>query len=674
MTSTLGRGRGTSKTGPQSAFEPWNMHKTISVEVPDPITFTVSLDYLDRPQLYPRQATLLKVIFLREDLFTDYDYEVVAEWERDFAERRKGICPQVLERMRALKADGHRWFHEVLLVMGRRAGKGYIIALAMAYVLWTYMSRGDPQAYYGIDKNKQLAAFIFAAKKEAAIQNLWGDLYNIITNAPCFTPYISRALGTTLTVFAPADFQKVLDRLVRGVESGRDPASFLIEPKETSPTAGRGPAGFIAGLDEAAHVVKAVAKTDAATVYNAAKPALDQFGRDGFIALPSSPWEMTGIFYELYLLALEIDEETGEPVYKDKLVLQLESWAIYYDWERWAELDLLPAGFQGDLGEYAAISPPRFIELRGAIQALDDQMRLEERANPDTFAVERRADWATVMDAYMVAGKVDEVFEPWEGRLPENGPALLTQQTKGLMTITYKAHGDPAEVNCTFGFSVAHVEADEDGQPHVVFDMVKSWDPADSPDHILDYDVILDWIYRRAVVPFMPTEVTFDQWNSIASVRGLQKLIRQGQQMPKRVEAYVKPANHENNWTRYEQLKAAINLNRVHAPLQDESCVLAKNELKFLQKGPGRKVVPPTAGPIQTKDTADTMMEVVSYLIGDQLDQFVREGLRAQRVGGAMRSPNAPLGSGREAGMFSQLSHRGLAGGRGVRSPARPRR
>lgn len=656
-------------------FGPTDMHKMLGVEVPDPITFAVGEQWCDRPQLYPRQATLFKVIFLREDLFTEYDYQVVAEWEQEFVERGKGVCPQVLERMRWLRALGYSWFREVLLVMGRRAGKGYICALAMAYVIWCYLAKGDPQEHYGIDRSKQLATFIFAVKKDSAIKNLWGDLNSIIIDAPCFADFISKPLGTSLTVHAPADYQKAMRRLERGVDSTKDSATFLIEPKESSPTAGRGPAGCIIGFDEMAHVVKSVAKSDAADMYAGATPALDQFGTDGFIVAPSSPWDMTGKFYELCVNALEIDEETEEPVYKNKLMLQLESWAIYYDWERWEELDLLPAGFLGDLDEYVDAPLPRFKQLRGAIQTYDDQMRLEERANPDTFNVERKASWATALDAYMNRTKVEEVFKPWEARLPENGPPVLTQQRKGLMTFTYKAHGDPAEVNCTFGFSMAHVEPDPDGQPHVVFDMIKHWDPADYPDHFLDYEEILDWIYVQAVVPFLPVEVTFDQWNSIASVRGLRKLIRDGGGLTRRVEAYEKHATAENNWTRYEQLKAAINLGRVHAPMDTESCEQAQRELLFVQKGPGRKVIPPTTGPVRTKDTADCMMEVTSYLIGDQIDQYVREGLRSQRVGGAMRSPGAPLGSGRDEDVFARMGSRGgPRGGPAIGSPARPRR
>lgn len=677
MTSVVrratGRLRKKARAQPLSAFtlpfNPAEMHKVLSVEVPDPITFVVSQKYLDRPNLYPRQATLLKIIFLREDLFTAYDYDVVAEWEQSFAETgENGICPQVLERMRYLKANGHSWFREVLLVMGRRAGKGYISALAMSYVLWCYMAKGDPQAHYGIDRSKQLACFIFASKKDHAIKNLWGDLYNIITDAPCFTPFLSKKLGTSLSVYAPADFLKMEKRANRGVNLTKDSASFLIEPKESTALAGRGPAAMMQGYDEMAHVVKAVAKADAGDVYEAAKPALDQFGKDGFIVAPSSPWEMTGKFYELWLQSIEMADD-GRPVYQNKLMLQLASWQIYEDWERAEFLPLLPPTFAGDLGEYAprpaAIAGadtdmeqlrratealqfkpmPRFVPLQGAIQTYDDDMALEKRANPEKFAVEREAKWATVQDAYMIAPRVREAFADWLERPPEYGIPRLVTQNQGRMGFLYKAHGDPAEVNCRFGFSLAHVEPGDDGRPHVVFDLIKHWDPADYEGHILDYDEILDWIYDHAIVPFMPTEVTFDQFNNVASVRGLQKKILEGKPLPKLINVFVKDATHANNWERYEQLKAAINLGLVHIPSDTESSDIAQGELLFLQRGNGNKVDHPTTGPVTTKDVADTICETVSYLIGDQIDQFVFHQLGNQRPGAAMNAATKPFGT-----------------------------
>ena len=65
--------------------------------------------YLNRASIYPRQATLLKCIFLQDELFTQYDYDILGEWADGFRLREAdpdatttrfegdwGISPDVL--------------------------------------------------------------------------------------------------------------------------------------------------------------------------------------------------------------------------------------------------------------------------------------------------------------------------------------------------------------------------------------------------------------------------------------------------------------------------------------------------------------------------------------------------------------------------------------------------
>ncbi len=122
-------------------------------EVPDPITFVIGEKWLNKPYLYPRQATFLKILFLRTDIMTGYDHEVIAEWiqmfrdtnpedenrEDQFDAKTLGIQPDIYERMAWCQERGYKWFRELILAIGRRGSKGYVCALAMAYVLWHYM-------------------------------------------------------------------------------------------------------------------------------------------------------------------------------------------------------------------------------------------------------------------------------------------------------------------------------------------------------------------------------------------------------------------------------------------------------------------------------------------------------------------------------------------------------
>lgn len=588
----------------------------VGLEVPDPITFCVGEEWLNRPNMYPRQATLMKVAFLREDLFTDYDYQVVEEWAHSFRTTGyNGIQPDVLRRMEILRDQGFKWFREILLVMGRRAGKGHLSALAMAYVLWNYMAKGDPQDFYGVDRSKRLTALIFAGKREQAKANLWKDLVNVVTDAPCFAPYVSQFHAERLSIYAPADFVKIRRQQERGIESDLDQATFEILPKESTLMAGRGPASFVQGYDEMAHVVASGANRSAEEVYAAATPSLDQFGKDGFIVEPSSPWQMMGQFYENYTQSLQQDMD-GTPLYPEKLMVQLASWDIYKDWERAHFIPL------------TSRSSETFRPLRGAIQTYDDQMKKLKMANPETFAVERESKFATAIDAYLNADKVEAIFNDWNGR-------TLQMQEKGLLIQTYKAHGDPSKSNANFGIAIAHPEV-VDGVTHCVFDLIHHFDPQDFPDHNIDYEFVESWIWEK-IKAFMPDEWTFDQWNSASMIQRLQKKVRDAN-FPKRVNVYEETATMTHNWKRAENAKTAINMGWVHAPYYEQ----AELELKFLQEKNG-KVEKPSMGPIQTKDVADCVFECIYTIVGEQVNAFMMNDMSSMRVGGGLQGGMNPF-------------------------------
>ncbi len=91
--------------GPDKLFQLFT-----GLPVPDPVTFVLSADYLDRPNMYPRQATLLKIIFLRLDLLTEYDHAVIDEWEENFRQTgNNGVVPGVRRRMAKLRKEGRKW-------------------------------------------------------------------------------------------------------------------------------------------------------------------------------------------------------------------------------------------------------------------------------------------------------------------------------------------------------------------------------------------------------------------------------------------------------------------------------------------------------------------------------------------------------------------------------------
>ncbi len=641
--------------------DPLRVHQMVHPpsHMPDPIEFVVSDKYLDRGNLYPRQATMLKVFFLRDDMFTQYDLDVIGEWEETFLRTgNEGISPKILERIEINKAAGRSWFREVLTVIGRRGGKGHLGGLCGAYVLWNYMHKpGGPQNYYGIDRDKRLTCVVFAGKKEQATANQWRDLVNVIQGGPCFAPYISKPQAERLTVFAPNDILRAQKQMLSGVHTEQDQATFEIIPSPSTMMAGRGPTSFMQFYDEMAHVVNSGSNRGAEEVYTAASPSLDQFGVDAFLYEGSSPWQMQGQFYTNWEQAIEIDPD-GKPAYPEMVMVQLPSWGPYENWEDADRIPIRPPKKQwiemvtevprltkikGKTIEVIetkievverSIPGPCLNPLKKAVQTYDEQMKQLEKANPQTFAVERRSHWAQSIAAYLDKNKIAAMFGQYKGE-------LLRIQTGGPLSQTYKAHGDPSKVNDNFGWSIAHTEPGDEksmGLPHVVFDVLHHWRPADFEGHTIDYLQVVEEIEERYVRPFAPDEITFDQFNSVMPIGLIQRFIVE-QQIPKRISVFEKTATRPLNWKRAEIFKAALNMGLVHAPMLapdgtvSEHAEMAELELRFLEEKNG-KVDHPSSGPIQHNDIADTMFECVYALIGEQMAAFLGQQLGETGVSG----------------------------------------
>jgi hypothetical protein len=374
-------------------------------------------------------------------------------------------------------------------------------------------------------------------------------------------------------------------------------------------------------------------------------------------------------------------EPNGQPTYPERLMLQLPSWGPYEDWEEAHRIPLRPAKreiveqevesrrrrkVEGkvrtvtvvEIHEIEQLVPDElgnFQPLKKAIQTYDDDMRQLERANPDSFKVERRSIWAESLDAYLNPDRVADIFRPW------NGETLFVQKG-GILSQTYAAHGDPATSNKRFGWSLAHrvwvPKIDEngkdtgDGMYHVVFGNIRCWEPADYPDHILDYeDGVMPEIWED-VKNFLPEEVSFDQFNVPATIGWLRKRLSK-EQLPKAVKVREVTRTAQLNWKHYELFKSAINMGLVHAPMflseKDEdgnfkvnyASSEVENELKFLEEKNG-KVNHPSTGPVQTKDIADTMCEVVVQLIGKQMATFLGQELDALSLTGSAQMGTDP--------------------------------
>jgi hypothetical protein len=162
---------------------------------------------------------------------------------------------------------------------------------------------------------------------------------------------------------------------------------------------------------------------------------------------------------------------------------------------------------------------------------------------------------------------------------------------------------------------------------------------------------------------FRPVQISFDQFNTDYPITWLNREFRK-----RRIETRVfkKVPTAQTNWDRAEVFRTALYRNFIHAPhtSYDADIKRASDELKYLQEiktGRIPRVEKQDTGPVQTKDIADCMMEVVEATIGDLMATQVRQDLGTQPV--RFGAPGGyPIG-GQDRGGYGRPAARPIPGG-----------
>lgn len=590
------------------------------------IDFATSPDFLNI-KLYPVQALLIKLITLALDLLTHYDLQVLEE-ETDFVIERddrrvayagtRGVTPDWRERIQSCRDGGLSSFTEVVLVLGRRGGKGFVAAVLVAWRIWELLLMDNPQERLGISGGKALHIPVVGSSSGQAKRDAFGDVRYLLTTAPCFKPFLGSCTDTQVTLLTP-------QQLADGALVGRSKGLIRVSAHPTTGTAVRGLAAPVIVLDEFAHQAGAGSTSDSATIYKAARPALAQF-RDPMVIQTSSPWEKTGQFFQTYKAGLELDPASGAPAHPEIFVAQLDSWTAYRDWHRAESIPMWPGG-------------PAFAALTGAIitkAGLEPQFLLD----PESAKVEYGAQWAAAVNAYLPRWR--SIFEPYKGM-------RLEQQERGSLGEVYVMHCDPARSGANFAMAIGHLEVDADGISHVVFDVLHVWRPQDFPDQVINYVTVIDELFDYAT-RFPLSDITFDQFNSAGAIDTLRQRIAETH-FPRRPRIFERTATAPHNWKSAEIFKSAVNLDLIRAPLHE----LAAQELEHLQIV-GQRVIHPTTGPVRSKDLADAMMGVTFSLLEERYEALFSH-LATLRLGASQPGP----GAGQDAEVIQALRDFGKA-------------
>lgn len=595
-------------------------------------------------RLYPRQMTLLKLIYLETETMTDYDRDVIGGWAEGFKNysNTAGVQPDIWDRVAYLKGNGFTHFPHVQMVMGRRASKGILGGILGAERIAYLYSLGSWQQHFNQVPGQVAEIMVVATSLGQAVTRQFRDIRNTVLNCEYLRSNIVGDKYTEFYIRTPGDEEMIQQNRMDGITSDREIATIYCKASSSVSSSGRGGTGMFNAYDEMAHMISGTGSMKTGEeIYDAFQPSLDQFGSAAMTYIASSPYSKIGKFYDLYqqgritldeynrregklktstfieeaasqdidLEPDEITEAVAEPTF---LIIQLPSWEPYRDWERSREILIRP----GRTRTFPRWNSPVQFEPKEEGSPDERVQYRRMRRNPDKFKVERGAQFATVQDAYLNEVMVDRMF------LKPTWREQLSPQHQGLLSIAYRAHADPSRTNANFGFCIAHLEQappDEHGiiWPHVIIDVLKVWKPQDFPHHTIDYvqvgEELDDYLTR---FPSM-TKMTYDQFNSAGFIA------HQKRAFPN-IRVLEKTFTLRENQDRFEKFKSAMNLGWVHAYKDDfaeDGQSLLEMELKFLQEKNG-KVDKQEIGPIQTKDLSDAVMVVTVELLHESLDRW----------------------------------------------------
>lgn len=606
--------------------------------------FAESDEYCDT-RIYPRQQVLLKLFFLEE--MEGWEEDVLDEWIR--GEGGVHISPLVRQRRDQLREQGYRHFGEIQLIGGRRGSKGFVTALAMTKKIYEVQQIPDPGTYFGIAKDKEIYFACVAASLDQAKKFQFADLVNVVSRCKPLLkpgidgkPAISSVLEEGFNIHTDADRELVRELEEMGLKPGRDYSKLRAKPLPANARSIRGSASMVIVFDEMAHMLEGFSQSTGSEVYGAAEPSITQFKKHGLMFLNSSPYSKAGKFYEQTEIGFSDGNGTGpepKPFVPHMLAFQWPSWALYRGWDK----DPRKFRYRHVPFNQGVMPNP---DMPDEEQPNEDEViaaekeRLKEQANPETYRVEYRAQWAEVLDAYLNPQAVDRSFS---GNIiiPEFQVAQAVRMAReGQNIYTYAGHLDPSSTTAGFGFAMGHAEEYPspafEGAPttHVVLDFVKRWNPDDFPEGTIDYMQVMREL-SHIINLFRPYEVTFDQYQSAMPIQWLRQDLRDKHIYETKV--YESQGNNKQNWDKWEVLKTALNLNLVHIAPDCPDSEYAKQELKFLSADLTKqnpKVERQTSGPIQTKDIADCIRDVTYKFLGTFLEAFMGGQLAEMSVSG----------------------------------------
>ena len=365
---------------------------------------------------------------------------------------------------------------EMILSIGRRSGKTTISACIAAYETYKLISKGDPQAYYGLPQSNAIQLISVATDKDQA-GLLYQEVSGHFRSCAFFGPYTANNTMSYARFQTPKD----VERYGAYVDDPSAKATIKVTFRSCVAKGLRGAGNILVILDEVAHFTDA-GQSSADSVYQAVAPSTSAYSPkdpkdhrepigdvEGRIILISSPLGRQGLFYKMFQIGM-----SGGGAAKNMLCIQAPTWEVN---------PTIPAHeFEKHYLKDQAVF---FTEYGG------------EFSDRTRGWIERGED---------LVACIDETARP---------------QPRGLPRRSYLMGLDLALVGDGTAISIGHLE--EDGRIVVdLVDQIKAGEGKFRDKERLEFDDVADWVLDLSK-KFLIQEGMFDQWAGIPFEQALVK-------------------------------------------------------------------------------------------------------------------------------------------------------
>lgn len=387
------------------------------------------------------------------------------ETERMLLEREK-IKPRTRDQI--FRKLNKRTFSELILVMGRRSGKSFLVAVIALYVVYKLLKMGHPQKVYNLMDFDIISILNVAKSEDQAKGAIFEKIFSLVVTSPFFEPYIAHHTQTTLHFMTPRDIEEYERRKNMGIDEKKGTIHLISGHSNSSSLVGKTVIYLI--IDEMAEM--AGPRGDDGKdkeLYEKLNKSLATFGLDGKTVCISNPLYEMGEFYRLYESSFERDHV---------LMFQVPT-----------EL-CNPTVTKSYLAQKRKDEPESY------------QMHFEAE-----FAVSSR-------DPYLPPELVAAAFDRWP---------FQQRREFGEPAVPYFAHLDPAYNSDMYALAIVHAEVipnerDSEHKPamRVVVDHIHLWKPKDKHSPVNSEEVNAYMV--KMAKKFNLVQVSYDHWNSESSI------------------------------------------------------------------------------------------------------------------------------------------------------------